>query len=585
MNPGKELFRSHCRETGAVYKKWDGRISAALIFPDSYAIGAANLGLQTVYSLLNQYDHIVCERFFAPEFSRTGSGLRNPCRRSGRWVSMESGRRIAEFDLVLFSISFESNYTDVLIALNDGGLTLSSRKRIDSEPLVIAGGVAVQINPEPVADFIDAFLLGDFETISGRLVSELPVLADSGITRQKRLQRLAKNVPGCYVPGACRPIYDRSGELVSWDVDPAFPFPAPPSVYEGPTEIVPHTRILSPFAAFPNMFMLELARGCGRGCRFCAAGFVYRPPRKWPVESLKNTIARRNGTDRIGLVGLEFLGRDHTESLCQEMLAQGLKLRFSSMRADGITGTFVRLLGKSGQRSVTMAPEAGSERLRRAVNKNLRETTILTAAELLASAGIPDLKLYFMIGLPFETEDDVQEIVALVDRIRRTVRPIGRSRGHLGSITVSVNTFVPKAWTPFQWAATADPAVLRKKRKILIRGLGRLPNTKLKLDSAREAIFQAVLSRGDRRLAPALELVAIHGVLWKKALKETGLSADMYCGMRGKETLFTWEVVGHRVRKEYLWREWERASMQQETGFCHTDVCTRCGVCGVERGL
>ncbi|MCD4755865.1 MAG: radical SAM protein, partial [Deltaproteobacteria bacterium] len=221
----------------------------------------------------------------------------------------------------------------------------------------------------------------------------------------------------------------------------------------------------------------------------------------------------------------------------------------------------------------------GSQRLRQVINKNLNEDVILGAAETLVSGGIPNLKLYFMLGLPFETDEDVHSIVDLVDKIRRTVRPIGRSRGHLGSITVSVSTFVPKAWTPMQWAGAVKKSVLEHRRRILEKGLRRLPNVKLQPDSVREAVFQTILSRGDRRLAPVLEAVALRGVTLSKAMKEAGLSVDMYYKTQGRDMNFPWEVVGHRVRREYLREEWNRASRAKQTAFCIPEICDRCGAC------
>jgi radical SAM superfamily enzyme YgiQ (UPF0313 family) len=328
------------------------------------------------------------------------------------------------------------------------------------------------------------------------------------------------------------------------------------------------------------MFLIELARGCGKGCRFCAAGFVYRPPRQWPLDCLNAALQECKDTDRVGLVGLEFLGREEIEQLCRRLLDEGLKLAFSSLRADEITQDLVRLLKASDVKLATIAPEAGSQRLRQVINKNLNEDVILGAAETLVSGGIPNLKLYFMLGLPFETDKDAHSIVELVDKIRRIVRPAGRSRGHLGSMTVSISTFVPKAWTPMQWAGAVKKPVLERRRRILQKGLNSLPNVKLQLDSVREATFQTILSRGDRRLAPVLEAVALRGVTWSKALKEAGLSVDMYYRALDVDMPFPWEIVGHRVRREYLREEWNRASKGKETAFCIPEICDRCGACG-----
>jgi radical SAM superfamily enzyme YgiQ (UPF0313 family) len=567
-------------EKGAIRKKWAGRTSIALIFPDAYSVGMSNLGLQSVYARLNDEDRVVAERFFVPD-QQTLSITRSS---DSHWLSEESSRPLKDFDLLLFSVSFESSYQNMLKALEAAGLSLRSENRLDQEPVVIAGGIATQINPEPIAPFVDAFLLGDFEAISGAFVLCLSELTDQSLPRTERLKQLVDNIPGVYVPRAYRPLYNASGDLVDWEYEQGFPFPVIPAIFIPDSQsiipLVPHTRILSPDSVFSNMFLIELARGCGRGCRFCAAGFVYRPPRQWSLDCLNDTLRERKDTDRIGLVGLEFLGGEEIEQLCGRLLDEGLKLAFSSLRADNITQDLVRLLKASDARLATIAPEAGSQRLRQVINKNLNEDVILEAADTLVSGGIPNLKLYFMLGLPFETDEDVHSIVDLVDKIRGTIRSIGQSRGHLGSITVSVSTFVPKAWTPMQWAGAVKKPVLERRRQILEKGLRRLSNVKLQLDSVREATFQTILSRGDRRLAPVLEAVALKGVPLSRAMKEAGLSVDMYCGTLDADMPFPWEIVGHRVRREYLWKEWNRASRARQTSFCIPEICDRCGACG-----
>ncbi len=570
------------RETGTIRKKWHGRISIAVVFPDLYPLGMSNLGHQTVYRLLNLDDRLVAERIFMPARNhnvRMGGRFRQDQR--SRWISVESSRRLRDFDVILFSISFESNYLNLVRALRDEGLTLRSSARGNNEPLIFAGGIATQINPEPISPFVDAFLLGDFEVLGPYLVDSLPAFFKNSveINRQDLLRELAHTCPGVYVPQAYQPVFDRYGRLDGWNVSNGFPERILPARITDSVDVAPFSQVISPDAAFSNMFLVELSRGCGKGCRFCAAGYVNRPPRPWGMDAIDAALRGLKDTDKVGLIGLEFLESPMIEQLCRRLLHERLHLAFSSLRADALSDDFILLLKKSGQKTATIAPEAGSERLRCAINKNLGHEAIVSAAERLVASGIPNLKLYFMIGLPTENLDDINGILELVKEIDALVRPIGKSRGHLGRITVSVSSFVPKAWTPFQWAAFAGIPALIASQRVLKKGLAKIPNVQLRLDAPKRAMFQAVLSRGDRRLASLLEIMADQDMPFSVALKKTLLCSDTYLGSREEDTVFPWDLIRHRVKKDYLWREWKRTLNERPTAFCQPGNCKKCGAC------
>lgn len=578
------MFPSLSKEIGTVHKKWANRLPVALIYPNTYSVAVSNLGLQIVYNLLNAYEGIVCERFVYPD---AGSSLR----------SLESGRALGDFPIICGSISFEEDYTRLAAMLPAGRVEPFAEKRDafigPGSPLVILGGVAVFMNPEPLAPFADIMVIGEAE---GILAGLLTVVRNClGANRQDILQQVASQCQGCYVPSLYSVDYDDQGRVTQILVPPGIPDRVK-KIIAPPQERAGHSQLLSPEAEL-NMYMVELGRGCSRGCRFCAAGYIYRPPRLWNSEAILKAFAERPAdVNRVGMLGMEMAHSDTLDTIAQYLHTNNCSLSFSSLRADHISDKLLSLLAASNLKSVAIAPDGASERLRTLINKGLSETDLLSAATRLAEVGIFHLKLYLMIGLPTETEQDLEEFVNLVKKVQEALLPIGRKRGRLTEISLSVNSFVPKPWTPFQYCSfggiDAEQAgreqspvqsvmALKQKIKYLRKALSKVPNFRIKVDRPERVLQQAVYARADRRIAPLLLDVGMGRLSFKQALKQHDLSSWQYAVRpREGDERMCWEIVDHGLKPGYLWKEYAKSMAGQFTPPCETTLCRRCGICG-----
>lgn len=533
------------KEKGAVRKRWRGRVPVALVFPNTYFVGMSNLGFRLVYEFLNRYDEIVCERFFLPE---EGEELR----------SVESNRPLGDFPFVLFSVSFESDLVNLVKILSLAGENPVRTERKEG-PLILAGGIATWLNPEPFTPFVDGFLLGEIEALGEALVrfflGDLPL----------------SEVPG-YLPADYEIAFNQEGFIA------AMGHPPVKRAIALEVEEPPFSGLITPETEFSETYLLEVGRGCGRGCRFCAAGILYRPPRPWPEEILKKAVDLIPEGAKVGLIGLEFAAPERIEALARKLFEKDCTLTFSSLRADTLTESFVKLLAR--QRTATIAPEAGTEKLRRVINKNLAEEDILSAAKLLAQAGLKALKLYFMVGLPTETQEDLEGIVKLTRKIKHVLDTITKPRGYVVELRLSVASFVPKPHTPFQWAPFEEVTSLKKKLKWLKRAVGKIPNTYLSTDLPKWALLQALIARGDRRLKPFILALAQDENLNQALARLPVNPAFILNRERERDEIFPWEIVDLGVKKDFLWDEWQRALTGKASPGCLLGKCKRCGACG-----
>ncbi|MFO7984142.1 MAG: radical SAM protein [Desulfuromonadales bacterium] len=559
-------------ERGCRSNPWGGRLSVALVYPNTYHQAMSNLGFLSIYHLLNSRYDTLCERFFLPdrddlvEHRKTGYPL----------FSLETGRHLSEFDVIAFSISFENDYLNLPSLFDLGQVPLFAGERGDRYPLVLCGGVCAFLNPEPLADVMDVFAVGEGEVI---LDGFIDTLAETVPDRKELLRNLGSR-PGLYVPSLYEVDYHDDGTVKR---------------YRSKDGVVPRVRrqwvenidryptrsfVTTDETEFSGMALTEISRGCSRGCRFCAAGYLYLPPRERSVESLRNDVEEGLcQRDKIGLVGAAVSDYSELETLEEDIFSRGGKVSVASLRIDSLGEKEVNVLVQSGHRTVSLAPEAGSQKIRDLINKGLDEKQIFRAVRLLSEGGILNLKLYFLIGLPTEGENDIDELLELVTNVRDIWLAEGKKRGRLGTITLSVNPFIPKPSTPFQWVGMEGEKSLAKKMRRIRSAIARLPNTEVFFESLRAAMLQAFLSRGDRRTGKALPLLA-EGKNLRTACRQIGLDPSFYVTRaRGDKEIFPWEVLDIGVDREYLLTEYRRGLEGAFTPRC-APGCHRCGVCG-----
>lgn len=571
-------------ERGVYLKKWKDKTPVALVYPNRYDLGMSSLGFQLVYALLNERDDVVCERFFLP----------GP---DDQLVSIESGRPLQDFPFLFFSISFEHDYSNIVTIFLRAGLEPFADKRAKSgpdTPLVVFGGVACFMNPEPIAPFSDVIVVGEAEPVLSDLVDFL-LKTHGSVPRLQIVHDAACRLSGIYAPALYTPQYDDSGRCQM-----LLPQPGVPGRVERRSLMhcatASHSELLTPAAEFSDLYLTELGRGCSRGCRFCAAGFIYRPPRLWNGDAVLEALHERGEeVQRIGLLGMEMAGDATLEHISSYILEGGCALSFSSLRADRIQGGLCKLLSQSKLKSVAIAPDGASERLRRVINKGLTAKDLLQGARRLVEASIYKLKIYVMVGLPTETNEDLQELIDLLAAMKGEIDEIGKKRGRLTEMYLSVNCFVPKPWTPFQYhpfgmAERLAPgelgdgrqALKNLKAKIgyLKKGVKGLANVHFQADKPENAFFQALLSRGDRRLAQVLYDMAAFQLSWKASVKKNGIVPEqlIVCGY-DHTTMFPWYVLNHGIAPDYLWREYVKGFEEKLSVACDTSICRRCGVC------
>jgi radical SAM superfamily enzyme YgiQ (UPF0313 family) len=551
--------RRLAEETGTVVKDWGGRLRIALVFPNTYYVGMSNLGFQTIYWHLNQRPDIVCERAFFPdpEDLPEHERLRVPI------LSLETQRPLSEFDCVAFSTTYENDYLHVLRILELSGIPIRAADRGPANPFVTMGGVCAWSNPEPLAAFVDWFFLGEGEESSHevfglwqRVQAAEPDLA----TARAQFFRALCRIEGIYVPRFYDVKYHEDGTVADVVAYDGAPLPVRKRRLRNTNAYDTVSMVRTANTEFGEMALLEVGKGCGRGCRFCMEGEIYRPVRHRHIDAIMRAAetALQQGK-RIGLVGACVSDYPWIDDLMAALRAKGVEVSLSSVRADSLSAVLVKGLLESGTRTLTIAPEAGTERLRTVIHKSLSDQRLVEAVDLIADSGVPAVKMYFMIGQPTETSEDVQGIIHLAKTARHRILQKRRDPKSLAELTVGVSSFVPKPWTAFQWCAMAEMQALEEKVHHLRRELRRV-GIRFTHDVPKWAYLQAVLARADRHVADLLQLGLTHRGDWKRAFREWPRNPDFYaCRERPLTERFPWDHFEVGTKRDRLEADYQRA--------------------------
>ena len=562
-----------------LYKDEDSRVTVnphagqkvAIVYPNTYFVGMSNLGLHIIYEEINLRNDSVCERIFLPEkkeleaYDKTKTPL----------MSVETQRPMHQFDVVAFDVTFEMDYFHIPLMLRHGRVPIMGKDRTEFDPIVIAGGPCATFNPEPFADFIDAFIIGEGEGIVSRV---LDIICDGkmeGLDRHAILRQLA-NISGVYVPSLYVPIYSDDGEFKGYHIAEG----APKTIKRHFEMLTSggETVVATNYTEFGAMYIIEVARGCGRHCRFCMAGYCFRVPRVRPLEILKEGVDRAEKLGKkVGLMGAAISDYPEVDELVTYIRSKDMRYSCASLRADSLTQAVVDGLADSGQKTITIAPETGSERLRRVINKGISEEHLQNAATLSAKSGIQHMRLYIMIGLPTETDEDIEAIVGLAERTQAHMAEVGCK----GRLTLSINSFIPKPFTPFQWMAMDNQKTVEKKLQYIKKALQKNRRIEVLVESPKEAYIQGVLARGDRRLGAVLAACAADrgSKSFKAEMKAAGLDMDeMNYRERSFDEFLPWSHLDMGMDEGYLEMEWKRSVDEAYTPPC-VQGCKRCGVC------
>ena len=548
-------------------------IRVLLVYPNTREVALANLGFQQVYSLLNSIQGVECDRYALPTdwIPETEMLSQKDLR------SMDMNRLPADFDMIAFSISFEPDYLNTVIALKYFNIPLDRTKRDSSYPMIVAGGSAIFINPEPLANCMDVMFIGEGEGMANDFFDMLYKYED-----KNKFLKKAASLPGIYVPE----FYDSqidSGRQVGISTSIDIPSRVTRHWVAEEESLCTHSVVHGENSTFKDMALMEVTRGCIWACRFCTAGFIYRPPRlpdlNKTYDSMMQTLGGQGKTAQtIGLVGPSVTDHPQLPALAKRITDEGKTISFSSLRMETLTDELVGLILKSGQKTLTVAVDGPSERMRDVINKAATDDFIVEKCRFLTRKGILHLKIYSIIGLPHETDDDIEQFIRLIERVQEVYVDECRNLGRIGRVTISLSPLVPKPGTPFQYHPMEEVKSLKKKFSRLRKALGKLPHLKLSFGSPNEAYLQTYLSRGDRSVHEFFKTFLSNGHDAKSALNKHSVDSFVY-RQYGKEDYLPWDIVDHGYRNGFLWDDYQRGLNAGRTPVCDTATCHVCGIC------
>lgn len=545
----------------------------ALVYPNSYHIGMSNLGFHIIYQLINNRVDTACERVFLPEkkleqdYIRTNTPI----------MSIENQRPLYEFPLIGFSISFEMDYFNILKILEMGKVHLLAKERTEDDPIIIAGGPCATFNPEPLSEFIDIFVIGEGEEIINNILDTYYQCRNKEYSRERTLLALTQ-ISGVYIPRFYEYLYKEDGTIQSIRKIADVPSLIKKQWIKELDNYSAQTVIITEDTEFKDLYLIEIARGCGRHCRFCMAGYCFRKPRNRSLRRLEAMLleAKKHGK-RVGLMGAAISDYPEINQLCNKILDLDMNMSVASFRADSITDELVKSLAKSGVKTLTLAPEAGSTKMREVINKGITTEHLYNAIDLGIRAGIHNFRLYIMVGLPFEEEEDIEEIIEMAKIIKQYMHNMGSK----GLLTLSINPFIPKPFTPFQWLPMENMKVVENRLKHINSSLKNTKGIEVLIESPKEAYIQGILARGDRKISNVLyDAHKMGGIKsFKKAMKINGLDDSFYLyRTREKLEIFAWDTLDMGFERSYLYNELINARKRKHTVKCF-DGCKRCGVC------